>query len=165
MDPGEFLGGSFIHFCPVFMLSWSVCVCWVCQTLSLGQHHQFCAPGNVPRAEPWMLCASLAAFSLTCFTCKDASSNLQCLSTTTCSDHEKYCLTTYSTTGLGKCAACPRVLMTNGDRVRLTAGCPPTRRCGRKIRDHGMQRKSCGKWELNVAHLCRNISQQYHTYY
>uniref|UniRef100_A0A8B9DSD2 Snake toxin/toxin-like domain-containing protein n=1 Tax=Anser cygnoides TaxID=8845 RepID=A0A8B9DSD2_ANSCY len=45
------------------------------------------------------LCAE-RAFSLTCFTCKDASSNLQCLSTTTCSDHEKYCLTTYSTTGL-----------------------------------------------------------------
>ncbi|NWH66591.1 LY6E protein, partial [Geococcyx californianus] len=39
--------------------------------------------------------------SLTCFSCKDASSNLQCLSTTTCSDHEKYCLTTYSTTGFG----------------------------------------------------------------
>ncbi|NXD80299.1 LY6E protein, partial [Halcyon senegalensis] len=41
--------------------------------------------------------------SLTCFTCKDASSNLHCLSTATCSDHEKYCLTTYSTTGIGKC--------------------------------------------------------------
>ncbi|KFO80105.1 Lymphocyte antigen 6E, partial [Cuculus canorus] len=42
-----------------------------------------------------------AAFSLTCFTCKDATSNLQCLNTVTCSDHEKYCLTTYSTTGYG----------------------------------------------------------------
>ncbi|NXC73595.1 LY6E protein, partial [Anhinga anhinga] len=41
--------------------------------------------------------------SLTCFTCKDASSNIHCLSITTCSDHEKYCLTTYSTTGFGKC--------------------------------------------------------------
>ncbi|NWW88484.1 LY6E protein, partial [Rhynochetos jubatus] len=41
--------------------------------------------------------------SLTCFTCKDASSNLQCLNVATCSDHEKYCLTTYSTRGLGKC--------------------------------------------------------------
>ncbi|NXF39897.1 LY6E protein, partial [Nyctibius bracteatus] len=41
--------------------------------------------------------------SLTCFICKDATSNMHCLSTTTCSDHEKYCLTTYSTTGLGKC--------------------------------------------------------------
>ncbi|NXG69156.1 LY6E protein, partial [Baryphthengus martii] len=41
--------------------------------------------------------------SLTCFTCKDAASNLHCLSTTTCSQNEKYCLTTYSTTGYGKC--------------------------------------------------------------
>ncbi|NXJ67728.1 LY6E protein, partial [Rostratula benghalensis] len=41
--------------------------------------------------------------SLTCFSCKDAPSNIHCLGTTTCSDHEKYCLTTYSTTGLGKC--------------------------------------------------------------
>ncbi|NXA42789.1 LY6E protein, partial [Eudromia elegans] len=41
--------------------------------------------------------------SLTCFTCKDATSNLQCLSTTTCSDYEKYCLTTYTSSGLGKC--------------------------------------------------------------
>ncbi|NXT28224.1 LY6E protein, partial [Syrrhaptes paradoxus] len=41
--------------------------------------------------------------SLTCFSCKDATSNIHCLSTTTCSDHEKYCLTTYSTTGYGKC--------------------------------------------------------------
>ncbi|NWR58134.1 LY6E protein, partial [Bucorvus abyssinicus] len=41
--------------------------------------------------------------SLSCFTCKDATSNLHCLSPTTCSENEKYCLTTYSTTGLGKC--------------------------------------------------------------
>ncbi|XP_054673707.1 lymphocyte antigen 6E-like isoform X2 [Grus americana] len=43
-----------------------------------------------------------STFSLICFTCKDADSNINCLSTTTCSEHEKYCLTTYSTTGLGK---------------------------------------------------------------
>uniref|UniRef100_A0A8B9R4A5 Lymphocyte antigen 6 family member D n=1 Tax=Anas platyrhynchos TaxID=8839 RepID=A0A8B9R4A5_ANAPL len=96
------------------------------------------------------LCAE-RAFSLSCFTCKDASSNIQCMNIATCSDHEKYCLTTYSTTGLGKCAACPRGLMTNGDRIRLTAGCPPTRRCDRKIRHHGTQRKSCGKWEFNCS--------------
>ncbi|NXN92268.1 LY6E protein, partial [Rhinopomastus cyanomelas] len=41
--------------------------------------------------------------SLSCFTCKDATSNLHCLSPSTCSDHEKYCLTTYSTSGYGKC--------------------------------------------------------------
>ncbi|NXE66719.1 LY6E protein, partial [Calcarius ornatus] len=42
--------------------------------------------------------------SLTCFTCKDATSNLHCLGTTQCSDHEKYCLTTYSTAGTGECS-------------------------------------------------------------
>ncbi|NWV36086.1 LY6E protein, partial [Grantiella picta] len=41
--------------------------------------------------------------SLTCFSCKDATSNIHCLSTTKCSDHEKYCLTTYSSSGLGEC--------------------------------------------------------------
>ncbi|XP_061851885.1 lymphocyte antigen 6E-like [Colius striatus] len=60
-----------------------------------------------------------SAFPLTCFTCKDATSNLHCLSITTCSDHEKYCLTTYSTMGYGsdrnqritkKCSAfCPTI--------------------------------------------------------
>ncbi|NXM76485.1 LY6E protein, partial [Serilophus lunatus] len=42
--------------------------------------------------------------SLTCFSCKDAPSNIHCLSTTKCSDNDKYCLTSYSTTGLGKCS-------------------------------------------------------------
>ncbi|NWR20077.1 LY6E protein, partial [Emberiza fucata] len=42
--------------------------------------------------------------SLTCFTCKDATSNIHCLSTTRCSEHEKYCLTTYSTAGTGECS-------------------------------------------------------------
>ncbi|NXX40306.1 LY6E protein, partial [Tricholaema leucomelas] len=41
--------------------------------------------------------------SLTCFSCKDATSNIQCFSMTTCADHEKFCLTSYSTTGYGKC--------------------------------------------------------------
>uniref|UniRef100_A0A663LQP5 UPAR/Ly6 domain-containing protein n=1 Tax=Athene cunicularia TaxID=194338 RepID=A0A663LQP5_ATHCN len=45
------------------------------------------------------------AFSLTCFTCQDASSNMECLKPATCSEHEKYCLTTYSTRGFGKCEA------------------------------------------------------------
>ncbi|NXW73049.1 LY6E protein, partial [Hirundo rustica] len=43
--------------------------------------------------------------SLTCFSCKDATSNIHCLSTTTCSANEKYCLTTYSTAGTGECGA------------------------------------------------------------
>ncbi|XP_065688368.1 lymphocyte antigen 6E-like [Patagioenas fasciata] len=60
-----------------------------------------------------------SAFSLVCFTCKDATSNVHCLSTTSCADHEKYCVTTYSTMGYGndrnqritkKCSAfCPTI--------------------------------------------------------
>ncbi|NXK62547.1 LY6E protein, partial [Sylvietta virens] len=42
--------------------------------------------------------------SLTCFSCKDATSNIHCLGTTKCSENEKYCLTTYSTAGTGECS-------------------------------------------------------------
>ncbi|NXG53593.1 LY6E protein, partial [Psilopogon haemacephalus] len=42
--------------------------------------------------------------SLTCFSCEDAPSNIHCLSMTSCAEHEKYCLTSYSTTGYGKCS-------------------------------------------------------------
>ncbi|KFV88528.1 Lymphocyte antigen 6E, partial [Struthio camelus australis] len=74
-----------------------------------------------------------AAFSLTCFTCKDASSNIQCLSTTKCSDYEKYCLTTYTSTGLGndrsqhitkKCSAvCPSINLNIGVAGIATSCC------------------------------------------
>uniref|UniRef100_A0A8D0ESK4 Snake toxin/toxin-like domain-containing protein n=1 Tax=Strix occidentalis caurina TaxID=311401 RepID=A0A8D0ESK4_STROC len=47
----------------------------------------------------WPVYFEKGSFSLMCFTCQDASSNIHCLSTTTCSEHEKYCLTTYSTRG------------------------------------------------------------------
>ncbi|NWI88054.1 LY6E protein, partial [Pitta sordida] len=40
--------------------------------------------------------------SLRCFTCKDATSNLHCLESAKCSDDDQYCLTTYSTIGIGK---------------------------------------------------------------
>ncbi|KFP69814.1 Lymphocyte antigen 6E, partial [Acanthisitta chloris] len=74
-----------------------------------------------------------AAFSLTCFSCKDASSNIHCLSTTKCSDNEKYCLTTYSTTGYGneknqritkKCSAmCPTIDLNIGIAGVATSCC------------------------------------------
>ncbi|KFV98214.1 Lymphocyte antigen 6E, partial [Eurypyga helias] len=74
-----------------------------------------------------------AAFSLTCFTCKDASSNLQCLNVASCSDHEKYCLTTYSTRGLDsdrnqrinkKCSAfCPTIDLNIGIAGIATSCC------------------------------------------
>ncbi|XP_068528876.1 lymphocyte antigen 6E-like [Anas acuta] len=78
------------------------------------------------------LCAE-RAFSLSCFTCKDASSNIQCMNIATCSDHEKYCLTTYSTTGLGndrkqhitkKCSAfCPSIDVNIGIAGVATSCC------------------------------------------
>ncbi|NXF17617.1 LY6E protein, partial [Rhodinocichla rosea] len=58
--------------------------------------------------------------SLTCFSCKDATSNLHCLSTTKCSDNEKYCLTTYSTAGTGECGAFPSQRITK----KCSAFCP-----------------------------------------
>ena len=74
-----------------------------------------------------------SAFSLRCFSCKDAPSNIHCFSTTTCADHEKYCLTTYSTKGLGddrqqsitkKCAAfCPSIDLNIGIAGLATSCC------------------------------------------
>ncbi|XP_030409771.1 lymphocyte antigen 6E-like [Gopherus evgoodei] len=41
------------------------------------------------------------AHSLVCFTCKDASSNWDCLASTTCQSDENYCVTTYFGAGIG----------------------------------------------------------------
>ncbi|KAG6921923.1 lymphocyte antigen 6E-like, partial [Chelydra serpentina] len=41
------------------------------------------------------------AHSLVCFTCQDASSNWDCLSSTTCQSDENYCVTTYLGGGIG----------------------------------------------------------------
>ncbi|XP_065442410.1 lymphocyte antigen 6E-like isoform X1 [Chrysemys picta bellii] len=41
------------------------------------------------------------AHSLLCFTCKDASSNWECLGSTTCQSDENYCVTTYVGAGIG----------------------------------------------------------------
>ncbi|XP_054023309.1 lymphocyte antigen 6E [Dryobates pubescens] len=78
------------------------------------------------------LCTGFA-FSLTCFTCKDATSNIHCLSITTCAENEKYCLTSYSTTGYGnnhnqritkKCSAyCPTVDLNIGIAGIATSCC------------------------------------------
>ncbi|NXM63842.1 LY6E protein, partial [Illadopsis cleaveri] len=74
-----------------------------------------------------------SAFSLTCFTCKDATSNLQCLSTNKCLENENYCLTTYSTTGTGdrqsqritkRCSAvCPQIDLNIGIAGVATSCC------------------------------------------
>ncbi|NXV01054.1 LY6E protein, partial [Cettia cetti] len=73
--------------------------------------------------------------SLTCFSCKDATSNLHCLSTTKCSGNEKYCLTTYSSSGTGewndqsqritkKCSAfCPTIDLNIGIAGVATSCC------------------------------------------
>ncbi|XP_044863548.1 lymphocyte antigen 6E-like [Mauremys mutica] len=47
-----------------------------------------------------VLCSSLA-HSLVCFTCKDASSNWDCLASTTCASDENYCVTMYLGAGIG----------------------------------------------------------------
>ncbi|KAJ7417698.1 Lymphocyte antigen 6E [Pitangus sulphuratus] len=64
---------------------------------------------------------------------RDATSNIHCLSTTKCSDNEKYCLTTYSTTGIGsdksqritkKCSAiCPTIDLNIGIAGVATSCC------------------------------------------
>ncbi|XP_053875316.1 lymphocyte antigen 6E-like [Malaclemys terrapin pileata] len=41
------------------------------------------------------------AHSLVCFTCKDASSNWECLGSTICPSDENYCVTTYLGAGIG----------------------------------------------------------------
>ncbi|NXH22021.1 LY6E protein, partial [Bucco capensis] len=71
--------------------------------------------------------------SLMCFTCNDATSNLQCLGSTICSGNEKYCLTTYSTTGFGndrtqkitkKCSSyCPTIDLNIGVAGVATSCC------------------------------------------
>lgn len=48
------------------------------------------------------LCLSLAAHTLVCFSCSDASSNWGCLKPVTCGENENYCVTTYVGVGLGE---------------------------------------------------------------
>lgn len=52
-----------------------------------------------PLTEP---CLSLAAHTLVCFSCSDASSNWGCLKPVTCGENENYCVTTYVGVGLGE---------------------------------------------------------------
>ncbi|NXY38410.1 LY6E protein, partial [Pomatorhinus ruficollis] len=42
------------------------------------------------------------ASSLFCYTCENEHSNWNCMKTYKCNDNEKFCVTTYSTTGTGK---------------------------------------------------------------
>uniref|UniRef100_A0A8C3DT94 Uncharacterized protein n=1 Tax=Corvus moneduloides TaxID=1196302 RepID=A0A8C3DT94_CORMO len=89
--------------------------------------------GIFPEVTDGCFWASFSAFSLTCFSCKDATSNIHCLSTTKCSENEKYCLTTYSTTGTGndrsqritkKCSAfCPTIDLNIGIAGVATSCC------------------------------------------
>ncbi|NWW06608.1 LY6E protein, partial [Oreocharis arfaki] len=47
------------------------------------------------------LCLSLAAHTLICFSCSDASSNWACLKPVKCAENENHCVTTYVGVGLG----------------------------------------------------------------
>ncbi|NXI74457.1 LY6E protein, partial [Anseranas semipalmata] len=59
------------------------------------------------------------ASSLFCYTCENEHSNWNCLKTYKCEDHEKYCITTYSSAGFGK---------DTGYRItkKCSADCPET---------------------------------------
>ncbi|NXE54327.1 LY6E protein, partial [Casuarius casuarius] len=61
----------------------------------------------------------LPASSLFCYTCENEHSNWNCLKTYKCDDNEKYCMTTYSSAGLGK---------DTGYRItkKCSADCPET---------------------------------------
>uniref|UniRef100_A0A8C3Q6L0 Uncharacterized protein n=1 Tax=Geospiza parvula TaxID=87175 RepID=A0A8C3Q6L0_GEOPR len=47
------------------------------------------------------VCLSLAAHTLVCFSCSDASSNWACLTPVKCAENENHCVTTYVGVGLG----------------------------------------------------------------
>ncbi|KFQ11642.1 Lymphocyte antigen 6E, partial [Haliaeetus albicilla] len=47
------------------------------------------------------VCLSLAAHTLVCFSCSDASSNWACLTPVKCGENENHCVTTYVGVGIG----------------------------------------------------------------
>nr|XP_013800314.1 PREDICTED: lymphocyte antigen 6E-like [Apteryx mantelli mantelli] len=47
------------------------------------------------------VCLSLAAHTLICFSCSDASSNWACLKPVKCGENENHCVTTYVGVGIG----------------------------------------------------------------
>lgn len=48
------------------------------------------------------VCLSLAAHTLICFSCSDASSNWACLTPVKCGENENHCVTTYVGVGIGE---------------------------------------------------------------
>ncbi|KFV66950.1 Lymphocyte antigen 6E, partial [Dryobates pubescens] len=48
-----------------------------------------------------VMCLSLAAHTLICFSCSDASSNWACLKPVKCGENENHCVTTYVGVGIG----------------------------------------------------------------
>uniref|UniRef100_A0A8C4YG95 UPAR/Ly6 domain-containing protein n=1 Tax=Gopherus evgoodei TaxID=1825980 RepID=A0A8C4YG95_9SAUR len=83
------------------------------------------------------MCAVYLSFvpfsSLKCFTCNDEPSNWNCIKITDCAENDKYCLTTYTKTGLGekaeyritkKCSAeCPQTNWNVGIAAASTSCC------------------------------------------
>ncbi|XP_003205369.1 lymphocyte antigen 6E [Meleagris gallopavo] len=47
------------------------------------------------------MCLFLAAHTLVCFSCSDASSNWACLTPVKCGENENHCVTTYVGVGIG----------------------------------------------------------------
>ncbi|CAM2107105.1 lymphocyte antigen 6E-like [Lepidochelys kempii] len=79
-----------------------------------------------------VLCAE-QVYSLRCFTCNDEPSNWNCIKITSCAENDKYCLTTYTKTGLGEkaeyritkaCSAeCPQTKWNLGIAAMSTSCC------------------------------------------
>uniref|UniRef100_A0A8C8RHX5 UPAR/Ly6 domain-containing protein n=1 Tax=Pelusios castaneus TaxID=367368 RepID=A0A8C8RHX5_9SAUR len=68
--------------------------------------------------------------SLRCFTCNDEPSNWNCIKITECAEGEKYCLTSYTKTGLAdyritkKCSTeCPKMNWNVGIAATSTSCC------------------------------------------
>ncbi|KAK4826694.1 hypothetical protein QYF61_010703 [Mycteria americana] len=63
-----------------------------------GGDHQ---AGRSPHQPLTEVCLSLAAHTLICFSCSDASSNWACLKPVRCGENENHCVTTYVGVGIG----------------------------------------------------------------
>ncbi|NXE54329.1 LY6E protein, partial [Casuarius casuarius] len=57
--------------------------------------------GTSPCQPLMEVCLSLAAHTLICFSCSDASSNWACLKPVKCGENENHCVTTYVGMGIG----------------------------------------------------------------
>ncbi|XP_067386123.1 lymphocyte antigen 6E-like [Emydura macquarii macquarii] len=79
-------------------------------------------------------------YSLKCFTCNDEPSNWNCIKITDCAETDKYCLTTYTKTGLGEKA-----------EHRITKKCSPD--CSRSNWNLGIVATSTSCCEHSLCNI------------